>query len=94
MTELEQKPSDPSSQDPNFAEIVRTTSSASNVVYILPNPSSAERIMKFEYTTSEADRERKLLQVKVTHPGISTISPDLDLHVKQFFYEQLNMPNR
>ena len=31
--------------------------------------------------------------MKVTHPGISTTFPDLDLHVKQFFYEQLNMPN-
>ena len=32
--------------------------------------------------------------MKVTHPGISTTSPDLDLDVKQFFYEQSNMPNR
>ena len=47
-----------------------------------------------EYTTSETERERKLLQVKVTHPDISTSSPDLNLHVKKFFYEQLNMQNR
>ena len=39
-------------------------------------------------------RQRKLLQVKVTHPDISTTSPSLDLHVKQFIYEKLNMPNR
>ena len=32
--------------------------------------------------------------MKVTHPGISTTFPDLDLHVKQFFYEQLIMLNR
>ena len=31
--------------------------------------------------------------MKVTHPDISTSSPDLDLHVKKFFYEQLHMPN-
>ena len=47
-----------------------------------------------EYTTSEAERERRLLQVKVTQPDISTSSPDLDLHVKKFFYEQLYMPKR
>ena len=32
--------------------------------------------------------------MKVTHPGISTTSSDLDSHVKQFFYEQLNVTNR
>ena len=47
-----------------------------------------------EYKTSEAEREPKLLQVKVTHPDISTSFPDLDLHVRKFFYEQLDMPNR
>ena len=64
------------------------------MVYTPSSPSSAERIEKLEYTTSEAERERKLLQVKVTHPDISTSSPDLNLHVKKFFYEQLNMQNR
>ena len=93
MTELEQKRSDPPSQDPSFAEILKTTSSAPNVVYTPSSPSSAELIGKLEYTTSEVERELTLLQVKVTHPGISTTSPDLDLHFKQFFYEQLNMPS-
>ena len=32
--------------------------------------------------------------MKVSHPDISDSSPDLDLHVKKFFYEQLNKPNR
>ena len=32
--------------------------------------------------------------MKVTHPDTSTSSPDLDLHVKNFFFEQLNMSNR
>ena len=31
--------------------------------------------------------------MKVTHPGISTISPDIDFHVKQFFCEQLIVSN-
>ena len=30
----------------------------------------------------------------MTCPAISTTSPDLDWHVKQFFYEQLDMPRR
>ena len=81
-TELEQEHSDLPSQDPSFAEIVRTTSSASNVVFTPSSPSSVERIDKLEYTTSEVKRERRLLQVKVTLPGISTTSS-----------EQLNMPN-
>ena len=33
MTELKQERSEPPSQDPRFAEIVRTISSAPNVVY-------------------------------------------------------------
>ena len=84
MTDLEQERSHPPFQDPSFAEIVRTTSSAPNVVYTPSSPSTAERIEKLDYTTSEAERERKVLQVKVTHPDISTSSSDLDLHVKKF----------
>ena len=93
-TELEQERSETPPQDPSFTEIVRTTSSAPNVVYTPSSPSSAERIEKLEFTTSEAERERKLLQVKVTRSDISTSSPDLDLRVKKFFYEQLHMSNR
>ena len=94
MIELEQKRSDPPSQNPSFAEIIRTTSSAPNMVYTHSSPSLAECIEKSEYKTSKVERERKLLQVKVTHPGISTTFSDLDLHVEQFFYGQLNMPSR
>ena len=94
MTELEQKRSDPPSQTPGFAEIVRTTSCAPNVVYIPTSPSSVVHIEKLEYKTNEVLRERKLLQVKRTHPGNLTIYPDIDLHVKHFFCEQLKMPNR
>ena len=64
------------------------------MVYTPSSPSSVERIEKLEYTTSEAEPERKLLEAKVTHPGIPTSSPDLYLNVEQFFYEQLNMTNR
>ena len=89
MTELKQERSDRPSQDPSFAEIVSTTSSAPNVAYTSSSPTSAECIEKLEYTTSEVEREWKLIQVKVTHSGISTTSPDSDLHVKQFFMKNL-----
>ena len=56
MTELEQERSDPPSHDPIFAEIVRTTSSAQKLVYTPSSPSSAQRIKKLEFTTSEAER--------------------------------------
>ena len=82
MTELEKERSDPPSQEPSFVEIARTTSSAPNLVYTPSSPPSTVRIEKLEYKTSEVERERKLLQVKVTHSGISTSSPDIDLHVK------------
>ena len=88
MTELEQERSDPPSQNPSFAQIVKTTTSVPNLVYTPSSPSSGERIEKLEYTTTEVERERELLQMRVTHLGISTTSPDLDLHVKQ-----LNMSN-
>ena len=52
QTELEQDRSDPPSQDQSFAEIVRTTSSAPNVVYTPSSSSSAERTEKLEHTTS------------------------------------------
>ena len=95
MTELEQKRSDPPSQAPSFTEIARTTSYAPNVVYTPSSPSSDERIDKLEDKASEVERERKLLQIKVAHPGISTSSHDiLDLHVEQFLYKQLDMPIR
>ena len=93
-TELEQERIHPPSQDLSFAKIVRTTSSAPKVVYTPSSPSPTEHIETLEYATSETERERKLLKVKVIHPGISTSSPYLDLHAKKFFYEQLNMPNR
>ena len=48
MTELEQERSDPPSQDTSFAEIVRMTSSAPNVVYTPLSPSSAEHVEKLE----------------------------------------------
>ena len=57
MIELEQERSDPPSQYPSFAEIVRTTSSAPNEVHTPSSPSSAECIEKLEYTTSEAVHE-------------------------------------
>ena len=57
-------------------------------------PASAEHIQKLVYTTGKVERKWKLLHVNVTHPGFSNTSPDLDLHVKQFSYEQLDMPNR
>ena len=67
---------------------------APNVVYTPTSHSSVKRIEKLEYTRSEAEREKKLLQVKVTHPVISSSSLDLNLHVKKFFYEQPNVPSR
>ena len=93
MTEEEQERSDPPSQAPSFSEIAGMTSSAPNVVYTPSSPSSTERIEKLEYKTCEVEREWKLLQVKVTHTGISSTSRDIDLHVKQFLEEQLNMSN-
>ena len=78
ITELEQERTDPPSQGPSFAEILRTASSAPNLIYTPSSPLSVERIEKLEYTTSEVARERKLLQVKVTHPGLSAISSVLD----------------
>ena len=82
MIEAEQERDDPPSLAPSFTEIVGTTCSAPYVVYSPSSSSSGERIENFEYTTSEVERERKLLQLKMIHPGISTTSPDLDLHFK------------
>ena len=48
MTELKQERSDPPSQDPSFAGIVRTTSSSPNMAYTPSSPPSAERTEKLE----------------------------------------------
>ena len=57
---------------PSYAVIVRTSSPITNVIQA---PPSAERLVKFEYTSSGGERRTKLLQVKVTHPGILNSSP-------------------
>ena len=64
------------------------------MVYAPSSLSSAERIEKLEYTTSEVERERMLVQKKMTHLGILSTSLDLDLHVKQYFYVYPNWANR
>ena len=58
MTDMEQERSDPPAapppfQPPSFGEIIRTTSSDPTVVYTPSSPSSAERIKKLDYTTSD-----------------------------------------
>ena len=67
MTKKEQERSDPTSQATrlatSYANIVRTASSTTNV-----NRTStyAERVEKFDYTSSEKERERMLIQFRVT----------------------------
>ena len=64
MTELEQEHSNPPSQAPSFAEVIRTTSSVPNVVYIPSSPSLADRIESLVYSKTEVERVRKSLQEK------------------------------
>ena len=76
---------------PNYADLVATASSSANVIQ---TPPPAERLEKLEYISSEEERRRKMLQIKVTHPANSNSFSDLEEHVKQFFAQQLNMLRR
>ena len=72
MTKLNQGHNTPPSQEPSlapsYANIVGTASFSTNVIQTQPQ---AERFEKLEYFSSEEERRRKSLQVKVTHPSIS-----------------------
>ena len=76
---------------PSYADIVRTASPKTNVIQ---RPPPAERVEKLELSSSEKERRRKILRVRVTHRAILNSSPDLEAHVKQFFVQKLNMPRR
>ena len=95
VIELEQRRITPASQEPSlapsYAEMVGTAISSTNVVQ---TPPPAERLEKLEYISSEDERRRNLLKVKVTHPAISNSSTNLVEHVKQFFAQHLHMPRR
>ena len=95
MTKLEQGRNNHASQSANqgqsYADIVGTTSFSTKVIQ---TQSPNESLEKFEYTSSEEELRRKLLQAKVTHPAILNSSPDLEEHAKQFYARQVNMSRR
>ena len=57
-------------------------------------PPPVERFEKLEYTSSEEERTRKVLRVKVAHPAILNHYTDVETHVKQFFAQQLKISRR
>ena len=57
-------------------------------------PSSISRIDKLEYTSSEEERENRILQIAITHPDIDQTRPDLLSHTKHFLEHKLGMPPR
>ena len=77
-------------QAASLAVVVRTTNLTPNV---LQTPSSAERLDILEYAANDEDHQRKLLQVKMTHPCISNTSTDIQTNVEQFLFQQLNLLN-
>ena len=91
VNKLEKEHNETVPQTASLADVVRMPDLTLN---FLQTPSSAERLDKLEYAASEEDRQRKLFQVKITHPGLSNASTDPQTHVKQFFSQQLNMPSR
>ena len=55
---------------------------------------SESRINRLEYTTSEQERNKRLLQITVKHPQLNSSSLDLAEHSRNFFRSKLKMPNR
>lgn len=52
------------------------------------------RLNMLEYTSSETEREKRILQAVITHPNIDINSENLADHIKQFFSETLKMTSR
>ena len=71
MTELERGRNNPTFQSvslvKSYGDLVGTTNSSTNV---FQTPPPADRLVKLEYNSSEKERSRKLLQVKVTYRPI------------------------
>ena len=86
VIKLEHRRNTPASPEPSlalsYAETVGTASYSTNLIQ---TPPPAELLEKIEYISSDNDRRRNLLKVKVTHPAISKSSPNLEEHVKQIF---------
>ena len=62
----------------------------------MPNPdvSAASRLEKLEFSSSEVERRKTLLQLTITYPAIEPDHADLQLHSKEFRTSTLYMSTR
>ena len=66
------------------------TITASNPLFKL----TEDRVGKLEYTTSEEERKKRILQISLKHPDIHPENDDLGAHVKEFLKNRLKMGPR
>ena len=82
VSQISQARSDP----PSFADAVSRN--------IVNSSTNNDRISKLEYTSSEEERKKRLLQITIKHPQLNASSTELSDHVKYFFTSKLGMTLR
>ena len=70
------------------------TQTYADTVLSRPGTSTDTRIEKLEYNSSEAERNRRHLEVTITPPNIDQKSPNLGENVKNFLLNDLKMEPR
>ena len=86
VARLETTLADSSSNPRSFADVVAKNAEITK--------KSSDRISKLEFTTSEEERKKRLLQVTIKHPLLNFAAPNLVEHVKGFFQQHLKMESR
>ena len=55
---------------------------------------SSDRISKLEYTSSEEERKRRVLQITIKHPELNSSAPELERYVRNFLEQKMKMETR
>ena len=82
------------SEQRSYAEAASAGVSTPTTAMPTPSPANEERLDRLEYLSSEQERSKRLLEVRLTHPLIIESSDNLSDHVKNFMVSHMNMTAR